>query len=104
MSVTNIFESEFDEKVIKNDKVVIVDFYAEWCGPCKMLSPLIEKVSADYKDVEFFSVDIDENPDLAADLAIEGVPTLVRFKNGEEAARTVGLLPVPKLVKFVEGE
>jgi thioredoxin 1 len=69
-----------------------------------MLSPLIEKVSADYKDVEFFSVDIDENPNLAADLAIEGVPTLIRFKNGEEAARSVGLLPVPKLVKFVEGE
>jgi thioredoxin 1 len=104
MSVTNIFESEFDEKVINNDKVVVVDFYAEWCGPCKMLSPLIEKVSADYKDVEFFSVDIDENPNFAADLAIEGVPTLIRFKNGEEAARSVGLLPVPKLVKFVEGE
>ena len=104
MSVTNIFESEFDEKVIKNDKVVVVDFYAEWCGPCKMLSPLIEKVSADYKNVEFFSVDIDENPNLAADLAIEGVPTLIRFKNGEEAARSVGLLPVPKLVKFIGGE
>lgn len=104
MSVANIFESEFDEKVLKNEKTVIVDFYAEWCGPCKMLSPLIEKVSADHQDVEFFSVDIDENPNLAADLAIEGVPTLVRFKNGEEAARTVGLLPVPKLVKFIEGE
>lgn len=76
---------------------VIVDFWAEWCGPCKMLGPVFKELSEEMTDVKFAKVDVDENQELAAKAAVRGIPTLVLYKNGAEVSRIVGFLPKDQL-------
>ncbi len=85
---------------IKEGKV-LVDFYAEWCGPCKMLSPVLEKFSELRTDVKVVKVDIDSNQDLAREYGIMSVPTILLFNNGEEVSKKSGFMPLEKLEEFV---
>ena len=102
MSVTNIFESEFDEKVIKNDKVVIVDFYAEWCGPCKMMSPIIDSIAEELGDaVKVGKVNSDDEMDLAEKFGIMSIPTIIVFKNGEVYKTFVGVTSKSDIISAV---
>ena len=82
---------------------VVVDFYAQWCGPCKMMAPIIELLAKEMPSVKFVKVDVDENPELSAQYGIMSIPTIVLFKKGKETERNTGALPKDMLRKWVEG-
>ena len=102
MAVQHISENEFDEVVLKSKEPVLVDFYATWCGPCKMLSPILEEIAETEKDVKILKVDIDENMDLAQKFGIMSVPTLMLFKDGEEYGREIGFKPKEQLKEIID--
>ncbi|MDF2870738.1 MAG: thioredoxin [Anaerocolumna sp.] len=81
----------FDKEVLKDDKVVLVDLYADWCGPCKMLSPTVEAIAEEEKEVKVGKLNVDENSDIAAEYGVRSIPTLLIFKNGELKEKSVGV-------------
>ena len=87
---------------LSKDHLTLVDFWATWCGPCRMLSPIVEEVAAETNDVVFAKVDVDENMDLANALQITGVPTLMLFKDGELVERAVGVRPKEDIVRMID--
>jgi len=90
MSIIAVTDSAFDQEVLQSDKPVIVDFWAEWCGPCKQFGPVFEDVSNNMENVTFAKVNIDENPEAPTKYGVRGIPTMLMFKNGEVAAMKVG--------------
>lgn len=80
----------------------IVDFYATWCGPCKMLSPVFESVSEEIKDTKFIKVDVDKFEELCRNYKVMSVPTLILFENGKEIKRKIGFIPKEQLIKFID--
>lgn len=91
MSVTAIKDSDFEEKVLKSEKPVFVDFWAPWCGPCKLAEPVLEELSVEYKDkIHFLKVNVDEEQSHAGQLGVMSIPTTVLFKDGKEVGRQVG--------------
>ena len=100
MRVKNVNSNEFNE-LIKNN-TVLVDFYANWCGPCKMLSPIVEELSNEITDVVFAKVDVDESNDIAALFKIMSIPTLILFKEGKAIFKTVGFQSKEELRKIIE--
>lgn len=92
---------EFDDVLASNTKV-LVDFYADWCGPCKMLAPVLEDVSKEHEDIAFIKVNVDQVSDLAAKFNIMSIPTLIAFKSGNMVKQTMGFMPKPELNKFLE--
>ena len=94
-----IKSNEFNE-VLKNE-IVLVDFFANWCGPCKMLSPVIEQVSNEMTDITFVKVDVDESSDLASMFGIMSIPTLLIFKNGELKGKNMGFMSKSDLIEFI---
>lgn len=93
-------ENENFNELIK-DKT-IVDFYATWCGPCKMLGPVFESVSEEVSDIKFVKVDIDKHEDLCREYKVMSVPTLILFENGKEVRRSIGFIPKEKLIEFIK--
>ena len=98
MAVIKVTSDTFENEVLKSEKTVIADFNADWCGPCKMLGPVLEEVSDELTDVKFVSINIDDEDILAEDYDIVSIPCLVVFKNGEEAQRSVGLISKDELI------
>ncbi len=91
-------DSNFEELVLKSDKPVIVDFWAEWCGPCRMIGPIIEELSEDYKDqVVCTKLDVDSSPGVASNYGIRNIPTILFFKDGEIVDKQVGAVPKSNL-------
>ena len=91
MSAQHFTDKDFEEKVLKSDKPVIVDFWAEWCGPCKLAGPIIEELSETYKDkVTVGKLDVDEQGETAMKYGVMSIPTVIAFKNGKEVERKVG--------------
>ena len=88
MEIINKVE-EFDE-ILKNNKSVFVDFYADWCGPCKMVAPVVEELSTENPDVKFIKVNVDDAPELAERYQIMSIPTMISFKDGAPASQTMG--------------
>ena len=96
-------ESNFDAEVLQSDLPVFVDFYADWCGPCKMMSPVIDKLAEEYEGkIKVGKVNVDENSDLAVKYGIMSIPNMVFFKNGEVADRVVGAIPKPAMKEKFE--
>lgn len=102
MSVAVLQESEFDTAVKKADGLVLVDFYADWCGPCKMLAPVIAELAEEHPEVHFFKVNIDENAELAAQYGVMSIPTVVLIKGGETLAVEVGVRPKSSYAALIE--
>lgn len=93
MAVKTLTQATFKEEVLQAAQPVLVDFYADWCGPCRMLSPTLDALSEERTDVKFAAVNIDENPELADEFDISSIPCVILFKNGAEADRSIGLVP-----------
>ena len=101
MATIDITAETFEETIEKND-IVIVDFWAEWCGPCKILGPRFEELSNEIKDVKFFKLNVDNNQQTAAKFQIRSIPTLLLFKNGQLAGQIIGALPKDSLKQKIE--
>ncbi|MDD2377108.1 MAG: thioredoxin [Clostridia bacterium] len=97
----HIDSNEFLKEVLENKKAVLVDFYASWCPPCKMLAPILEKISTSRADFDIIKVNIDENQDLAMKYKIEVVPTMVVFKDGKSVNKMVGLVNESEIVNLM---
>ena len=104
MSVLKINENEFEEKVNNSEKKVLVDCYADWCGPCKMLAPVIEELSEEIENVEFYKLNIDESGEIAERYGIMSIPTLLIFKNNELIDTLVGFRTKEELKEMLTGE
>lgn len=102
MAAIHVGESEFEQEVLKSDKPVLVDFWASWCGPCRMVGPLIEQLSEEDDTVKFVKVDVDENPELAREYKVVSIPMLVLFENGDVVKKQIGALPKDEIKKFIE--
>lgn len=100
MSVIKVNSNSFNQ-VLKN-KTVLVDFFANWCGPCKMLAPIIEELSNEINDVTFAKIDIDESNEIASSYGIMSIPTLILFKNGKMVNKIVGFISKNELKKFID--
>ena len=99
--VVIVNENNFENEVLKSEKKVLVDFNAEWCGPCKMLAPVLEEMSETNDSVKFVSINVDENQDLASEFNIMSIPCLVLMENGKEVKRSVGVIPKLEIERFI---
>ena len=103
MALTQTSDTAFEQDVLKSSKPVLVDFWAEWCGPCKMIAPSLEALADEFGErLEVIKVNIDENPLTPTRYGVRGIPTLMLFKNGEVAATKVGALPKSKIKEWIE--
>jgi thioredoxin 1 len=105
MATKAITDSSFQTDVLDSDKPVLVDFWAEWCGPCKMIGPSLEEISDELgEEVTIAKLNIDENPDAPGKYGVRGIPTMILFKNGAPAATKVGAAPKGALKGWLQGE
>ncbi|MFZ5747355.1 MAG: thioredoxin TrxA [Pseudomonadota bacterium] len=105
MGTKAITDGSFETDVLRADKPVLVDFWAEWCGPCKTIAPALEEIAEELgEQVTIAKIDIDENPEAPTRYGVRGIPTMVLFKNGQEAARKMGAGPKSQLKAWLESE
>ena len=103
MAIKQVTDDSFDQDVIKSDIPVLVDYWAEWCGPCKMIAPILDEVARDYEGrLEIAKLNVDENAATTAKYAVRGIPTLMLFKNGSMVASKVGALSKSQLTVFLD--
>ncbi len=102
MSANIITKENFQTQVMESDKPVLLDFWASWCGPCRMMAPIVEALADEMPDVVFAKVNVDENPDVAMDLGIQAIPTLILYKDGETVERVVGVSAKDALKQIIE--
>lgn len=96
-----IKSEDFKTRVLENSKPVLVDFFATWCGPCKMLGPILEQIAQEHNEFEIFKLDVDECEDLSREYGIMSIPTLMVFKNGQLMKRETGLKPKDAIIKMM---
>ena len=104
MSVGKVSDTTFESEVIKAKGPVVVDFWAEWCGPCKQIAPALEEIATSLGDkVKILKLNVDENPETAAKYGIQSIPTLMLFKDGTMASKQIGAAPKQKLQQWITG-
>lgn len=102
MEILKVNNQNFEEEVLKSQKPVLVDFYADWCGPCKMLSPVVDKVAEESEDIKVVKINVDEAQDLAMKYQVMSIPTLVVIKDGKEIKRSVGLVDKNEIMNMIK--
>ena len=102
MEILKVNSQNFEEEVLRSKKPVLVDFYADWCGPCKMLSPIIDQVAEENEDIKVVKVNVDDAQDLAMKYQVMSIPTLVVIKEGKEINRSVGLIDKNQVVNMIK--
>lgn len=102
MAVVHVTNETFAQEVMQAEGKVLVDFWASWCGPCRMLGPIIDQLGSELTDVKVCKVDVDANQDLAAKYEVETIPTLVVFEGGKEVKRSVGVQPKPAILAMLK--
>ncbi len=103
MSVLHIGKEEFEEKVLKSEKPVLVDFYATWCGPCKMLVPVLEEVANEHPEYVIAKINVDDEPELARQFGITSIPALFVIRDGDVTDNVVGYRPKDAILELLEG-
>ena len=104
MAAKHVTDASFHSDVISSEKPVLVDFWAEWCGPCRQIGPALEEINDELAGVEIVKLNIDENPDAPTRYGVRGIPTMILFKGGEPVATKVGAAPKSQLKSWLEGE
>ena len=102
--IMHVTDDSFEKEVLQNEKAVLVDYWAEWCGPCKMIAPVLEEVASEYSDkLTVAKLNIDDNPNTPPKYGIRGIPTLMLFKGGNVEATKVGAISKSQLTAFIDG-
>ena len=101
-NLPEVTDGNFQAEVIENDKAVLVDFWAPWCGPCRVIAPSLEEIAQEREDLEIVKLNVDDNQATAARYDVMSIPTLILFKNGEPAHKIIGALPKGRLVQELE--
>ena len=102
MAVVKLTEANFEQEVMQADRPVLVDFYADWCGPCKMMGPVVEEIAGEEAGVKVCKINIDEEMGLAQRFGVMSIPTFIAFKNGEVAGKQIGAVPKNALLDLVK--
>ncbi len=102
MAAVTLTESNFETEVLKSDKPVLVDFWASWCGPCRMVSPIVDEIGNENDDIKVGKVNVDEQPGLAQQYSIMSIPALIVFKNGKVTNQTVGARPKDAILSLIK--
>ena len=101
MSVININNNNFQDEVMHSEKLVLLDFWASWCGPCRMVSPIVDEIAAERSDIKVCKINVDEQPELAARFGVMSIPTLVVMKNGKVINQAVGTRPKAQILAML---
>lgn len=104
MAVVKVTAASFEQEVLRSDKPVLVDFYADWCGPCQMMGPVVDEIAQEMPDVKVCKLNIDDEMEIAQKYAVMTIPTFIVFKNGEVKARDLGAKPKSALVDMLAAE
>ena len=101
MSAINVNKNNFDQEILNSDKPVLLDFWASWCGPCRMLSPIVDEIAAERSDIKVGKINVDEQPELAAQFGVMSIPTLVVMKSGRIVNQAVGARPKAQILAML---
>jgi thioredoxin 1 len=101
-AITDVTDSNFQAEVLESETPVLVDFWAVWCGPCRVIAPVLEEINSERDDLRVVKLNVDDNPQTAATYDVLSIPTMIVFKNGEPANRIVGAMPKRRLVQELE--
>ena len=101
MSVINVNKNNYGQEVLNSDKPVLLDFWASWCGPCRMVSPIVDEIAAERSDIKVCKINVDEQPELAARFGVMSIPTLVVMKNGKVINQAVGARPKAQILAML---
>jgi len=101
MSVITITKNNFDTEVLRSDIPVLIDFWASWCGPCRMISPVVEEIAGEVSAMKVGKLNVDEQPELAGQFGVMSIPTLIIMKNGQIVGRTMGAQPKPAIMNMI---
>lgn len=102
MAVVEITKDNFESEVLKSDKIVLLDFWASWCGPCRMVSPIVDEIAEEMPEIKVGKINVDEEGELAIKFQVMSIPSLFVFKNGQVASQSVGAKPKNQIIEMIE--
>lgn len=102
MTVLHVGRSDFEQEVLKSDKPVLLDFWASWCGPCRMIAPILDEIAEEREDIKVVKINVDEEPDLANQFRVSSIPTLFVMKEGKVVAQSLGVRPKTQILSMLD--